>query len=122
MEIEIDHYGQWSNLFRERPEIHDQVRQLVEHEASLPEGNNPWAADFVSKRCWATKDVTGVAPNTVNLLHRPACARSTALFTQGTTVFYTTTGVPPLIMCQCGCGKPATVHLCDEHYNKLFGR
>jgi Holliday junction DNA helicase RuvB len=67
---DIDHYGQWSNLFRERPEIHDQVRQLVDHEASLPEGNNPWADDFVSKRCWATKDVTGVAPNTVNLLHR----------------------------------------------------
>lgn len=26
------------------------------------------------------------------------------------------------VQCQCGCGKEATHHLCDDHYNKLFGR
>jgi len=70
MENNIDQQQQWSNLLRERAELADDIRRIIEYQEQLPEDNNPWAEDFPARRCWSRKDIIGIPPNTVNLLHR----------------------------------------------------
>lgn len=66
----IDQYEKWRQFLQDRPELIDEIRQLVDHQDGLDELNNPWADEFTSQRCWAIKELPGVAPNTVNMLHR----------------------------------------------------
>ena len=66
----IDHHSKWGNVLREKPELVDEIREMVNIETALPEGRTGWPESFPTGRCWSPKDIPGVAPNTINLLHR----------------------------------------------------
>lgn len=70
MSDNIDQQQIWSKLLSDRPDLADHFKRIVDHQEQLPEMNNPWADEFLHRRCWSDEELLGIPINAINILHR----------------------------------------------------